>query len=403
MDWIEEKLENLKQRFRNLSIRKALAVYIVLTIAIVVILYALTLGVCERWDKIIWAKYYNILGMDNKNINFVYYQDLSVVKGKDKFFVQLIDFIQTWSIFIYSLAGIIGIPYLFYRNKLKTPFRILSDAMNKVGKNELDTPIYYEGKDEMSKLCQSFDYMRKQMILNNQEMWDVMEEQKRLNAAFAHDLRTPLTVLRGYTDFLNLYVPEGKINEEKLLSTLSLMSNQLQRLEQYSNTMKSINSLEELPVNKSVLDLNKLVVKINEMLVILKGEKSVKVTIQESLNKLTAELLLDENIFMEVFENLISNAFRYSIIEIEVILSYDAVKQQVLLSVADDGKGLTSKELLMAAKPYYTGEGQNSKHFGIGLYICKLLCEKHGGYLSIANRMEQGAVITAAFSIEKIN
>lgn len=402
MDWIEEKIENLKQRFRNLSIRKALAVYIVLTVIIVIILYTLTIGVCERWDKIIWSKYYNTLEMDSQNINFVYFQDLSLVTEKDKIFVQLIDFIQTWSIFFYSVAGIIGIPYLFYRNKLKTPFRILSVAMNKIGKNELDTPIYYEGKDEMSQLCKSFDYMRKQMILNNQEMWDIMEEQKRLNAAFAHDLRTPLTVLRGYTDFLNLYVPEGKINEEKLLSTLSLMSNQLQRLEQYSNTMKSINSLEELPVNKSVVDVNELAVKINEMLTILKGEKTVKVTIQEPLEKIAKELLLDENIFMEVFENIISNAFRYSKMEIEVILSYDMDKYQVLLSVADDGKGLTAKELLMATKPYYTGEGQYSKHFGIGLYICKLLCEKHGGYLSIANRMERGAVITAAFSIEKV-
>lgn len=102
----------------------------------------------------------------------------------------------------------------------------------------------------MGRLCRAFDSMRRQLIANNQKMWDMMEEQKRINAAFAHDLRTPLTVLRGYADLLSKYIPEGKISEEKLLSTVKLMSDHIGRLEIYSNTMKQINSLDELAVRK---------------------------------------------------------------------------------------------------------------------------------------------------------
>ncbi len=66
-------------------------------------------------------------------------------------------------------------------------------------------------------LCMAFDEMRQTLYENNREMWRSLEERKRLNSAFSHDLRTPLTVLRGYTDFLEKYIPSGKVSEQKLL------------------------------------------------------------------------------------------------------------------------------------------------------------------------------------------
>jgi signal transduction histidine kinase len=98
---------------------------------------------------------------------------------------------------------------------------VLKKATEKVADNDLSVEIEYDIKDEMGELCNSFEYMRKQLVANNQKMWEMMEEQKRLNAAFAHDLRTPLTVLRGYTDFLSQYVPTGKIDDKKLISKTS--------------------------------------------------------------------------------------------------------------------------------------------------------------------------------------
>ena len=74
----------------------------------------------------------------------------------------------------------------------------------------------------------------------------MIEERKRLNAAFAHDLRTPLTVLRGYVDFLAAYVPQGKVREEKLLSTLATMSSHINRLEHYVDTMNEAQRLDDI-------------------------------------------------------------------------------------------------------------------------------------------------------------
>lgn len=98
----------------------------------------------------------------------------------------------------------------------------------------------------MGDLCRTFERTRAQLEQNHRELWRAIEERKRLNAAFAHDLRTPLTVLRGYVDFLGRYVPQGKITEEKLLSTLSTMSHHITRLEQYVATMNEAQRLDDI-------------------------------------------------------------------------------------------------------------------------------------------------------------
>ena len=85
---------------------------------------------------------------------------------------------------------------LFYKNKLKKPIDILNGASKKIANNNLDFKIQYDSKDEMGQLCSSFEKMRISLSENNSRMWRSMEERKRLNAAFAHDLRTPLTDIK---------------------------------------------------------------------------------------------------------------------------------------------------------------------------------------------------------------
>lgn len=69
------------------------------------------------------------------------------------------------------------------------------------------------------------------------------------------------------------------------------------------------------------------------------------------------------------------------------------------LIVTDDGKGFDGEDLKMAGTPYYRGENKepDKKHYGMGLYICHVLCEKHGGFLTISNQAEGGARLEAVF------
>ena len=106
------------------------------------------------------------------------------------------------------------------------------------------------------------------------------------------------------------------------------------------------------------------------------------------------QLSLDSAFISQVCNNLISNAVRYA--RTLVTISFTLHDNGLLLSVSDDGNGFDKDSLQKAANPYFTGESNHSEHFGLGLYICKLLCEHHNGYLRIENT-EVGAKVSAFF------
>ena len=99
---------------------------------------------------------------------------------------------------------------------------------------------------------------------------------------------------------------------------------------------------------------------------------------------------------MQVFENIVSNAVRYAVKTIDVSCHISA--DHLVISVSDDGAGFSEEELKTATAPYYTGSPNDSEHhFGLGLYLCKILCEKHNGALKLTNNSTTGACVIASF------
>lgn len=103
---------------------------------------------------------------------------------------------------------------------------------------------------------------------------------------------------------------------------------------------------------------------------------------------------IDAAIVMRVYENLLANAVRFA--KKKIMVSAELQDGYLYLNVSDDGAGFAEKDLENATKPFYkTVRETDNEHFGMGLNICKILCEKHGGYIRLNNR--NGAVVTAAF------
>lgn len=430
MDWIEEKVFNIQQKIKNLSFRSAIAAYILVVAIAGIILSYITITLCYRWESLIWSRYEN--GTDLWIFTFkltdwpFWTQSYANFSYRDQHIMFILDTLRVWSPFIYGVAGSMIACFLFYKRRLKTPLDILKDGTNQVRKNNLDINLQYESQDEMGQLCHSFNEMRLELIHNKEMMWELVENQKQLNAAFAHDLRTPLTVLKGYSDFLARYLPQGKISEEKMLDTLRLMSEHLSRLEQYSRTMKGIRSLDEVPVQKEDYTINQIQSEILEVVFALNQIGDVEIYQQEASGEIATEhVFADVGLILEVLENLLSNAIRFARHRIEVSLDYDKSEQILILVVQDDGSGFTEYDFQKALLPYYrehhktalyscttTGvqpmggkhigmdnrQELDNPHFGIGLHICRQLCTKHGGELSISNSIDGGAVATASFS-----
>ena len=304
-------------------------------------------------------------------------------------FLDIVNLFRCIAIPLLSLLCVVVCGIIFYHRKIEKPISILLEASENISNNRLDFSVEVPEKNEFGELCLSFEKMRVALKENNIEMWRQVEERKRLNAAFSHDLRTPLTVLKGQSEILSKYVP--KMSEEKIIETAETMKCHIIRLETYVNTMNDLQRLEDVEVKKELVDVKELE---HQMRItgaaVCKGKEFV---LYQNIFDVDS-VKIDTSIAMQVYENLLSNAVRYAKRKIEIAI--DKKDSLLLLNVVDDGAGFTAKDLSNAMKPFYKAENEiNNEHFGMGLNICKMLCEKHGGYLQISN--ENGAKAVAAF------
>ncbi len=291
-------------------------------------------------------------------------------------------------LWIFGCVAVTGA--IFYKRELKKPITILLDASQKIADNQLDFQIEYNKKNELGTLCNAFEEMRCQLDKNNREMWRSLEERKRLNSAFSHDLRTPLTVLKGYAEFLEKYVPDGKISEEKMMSVLAMMNGQITRLEHYTQKMHAVQKLEDIAPDEKEISSKQLFSMLDETGNAICREKFFCHYFSDQ-----KMIFVDTELVMQVYENLIANAVRYadSSVEMECTVSDEMLR----ITVKDDGKGFSEQALKNAVQPFFRDEKESDKlHFGLGLYICRMICGKCGGNLTVENH-DHGGKVTAEF------
>ena len=288
---------------------------------------------------------------------------------------------------------------IFYLWKLKRPLGILNRAARKISGNDLDFKIDYAGRDELGRLCQAFESMRQELVRNNRKMWDSVEERKRLNAAFAHDMRTPLTVLQGHADLLLDTLAERKEDDPEILSSVRAISSQVARMNSYMDAMSAVRRLEDYEPCLRTISAESLSELLEDTAASLfPGEKApaaegIKASVHFEIRE--TGLWMDREAFSRIYENLLSNAARYARASICIRLYRE--QDFVVLEVSDDGRGFTAKDLRNAAAPYYKGERSrpaSSSHYGLGLYICSLLAGKLGGGIQLANGENGGAKVT---------
>lgn len=421
MDRINEIAENCRKKLREASLRKVLVLYLVMAVFIALIAMLITCVICENWKDIIRQvnaidEDYRYIGEGDFAINFV--SDGVVIRKTDMVSLSMgdtklwyvLNAIEILCIPVYSIGAIILVSVIYYRNKLREPISLLKVETEYIKRNDLSFCCRYDSGDEMGDICQSMDSMRQAVINNQQIMWGLMEEQRIINAAFAHDLRTPLTVINGYVEMLLEYYPKGQVSEEQLLNMLTLIQGQTERIRIFSETMKEVHGFEVLEIEKRKHTEQELEKEIRNIVAGLERDNAPDICIE--VKPCDSDLYYDENVVMEVLGNLLSNALRYGKKKIEVLV--EKQEEKLFLYVKDDGRGMTKEELYKADSPYYTDKTKNEEepignddvlykkqniHFGLGLTICKILCKKHGGNLSFCNSVDGGAIVCAEFFV----
>ena len=387
-------MDKMKRTLRDLSLPGSLVLYIAIFVMLALVLSVMTNSICERAAESIRTSYpasgekYYLTNEQGERLGDGVYigKEFVPLSPSDERTINLLKQIPLIAAPVYSALCIIAAALLFYRKKLRKPLAELRTASEKISNNDLDFSIGYDSKDELGRLVGSFETMRAMLANNFSEMWRQVEERKRLNAAFAHDLRTPLTVLKGYNEMLQA---SEHVQTKEIAAT---MGKHLARMEAYVNSMSNLRRLEDTRPEYKSVPLQQFLSSLQESAKILCTQNGKKLLMQNET--VDCDILMDKTFVSQVCNNLIANAVRFA--QTSITLSFSLQDDGLLLSVSDDGKGFDKMSIHKATSPYFTEETDRSEHFGLGLYICKLLCENHGGYLKIAD-VSNGARVLAFF------
>lgn len=377
-----------KVKRKNKSLKWDFAKYFLICV-ILILAGSLLLGIISEKLFPFASWEYGFLLDEHGNISFP--NTSEAVAERYMLLLGIADLFQCISIPLWSLFCITVCGTVFYRRKIEKPIRILSNASESISNNRLDFQVEIPENNELGELCSSFEKMRLALRDNNLEMWRRVEERKRLNAAFSHDLRTPLTVLKGQSEMLIRYAP--KMHEDKIIETAETMKRHITRLETYVNTMNDLQRLEDVEIKKESVTVREIENQLRLTGTSLSGEKEYSL-----FSKIpeTDIVNIDIENVMRVYENLLSNAFRYAKNKVETAI--DNKDGAFIITVTDDGAGFSPECLKSATKPFYkTGADPKNEHLGMGLNIAKTLCEKHGGCLQLSNN--NGANVVATFEI----
>lgn len=396
-DWIP------MEKIRNLSLKKTILLYFVITLTAAFLLSGFTVHFARNMQNKIWEKY----------IDYADYTDVFQQYGKkyeieisrpnqsqmnrlDYHLSEMCDFMETYSVLIFSIVGSVAAVFFFYKNKLKTPLQELKDASQMIADNELDFHVSYENKDEMGTLCKEFEMMRSALADNNRKMWRMIDDEKALRNAIAHDIRSPLSILRGYQEMLLEFVSAESIKTEDVIDILQTGMYQIDRIEHFTENMRKMSHLEQRELQCSEIELSELAKKIEAEAAMLSKKESKLCKVERAQEQNIVKV--DEELVMEVTDNLLENAVRYA--QKSIALQIKKKDGFLIISVEDDGIGFVDTEEKVTEPFYHKNPQDDLKHFGLGMYISRIFCEKHGGNLKIYNARQGGAHVEALFKAE---
>lgn len=391
------------EKIKNLSLRKTIILYVAAALILTFFISAGIILTAEKTQKHIWIQYTDRDILSGHEVGYGYTAEVKRPDKKDMVYrdyiiSQICDAVETWTMLVLPMTGSIIAVFCFYRDKIKEPLEILTEGSRKIQENRLDFPVHYRKKDEMGQLCREFDRMRSQLQGNNKKLWNMVEQERTLKAVIAHDIRSPLAVLRGYQETLMEFLPGEQLSEQDTKEILQSGMQQIDRMNAFVEQMRRLSGIEDREIHYEKIETAVLLRYMENTAKVLADREDCRAVIKTE--DIPESFLGDYSVICEVFENLLGNAVRYA--RHMILISLEVSEDKLFICLGDDGVGFHGEEDEITKPFYHDNLADDLKHFGLGMYLSKLYCEKHGGKLLLGSADIGGAYVKAGFHVQRI-
>lgn len=270
---------------------------------------------------------------------------------------------------------------------LTRPVRELTAATQAMAGGDLHQQVAVRSSDEIGQLACSFNRM-------SADLAHASQLRKQMTADLAHDLRTPLSILRGYMEGLK----DGRLQGAPNL--YASMYEEVEHLQRMIDDLRvlSLADAGELSLNRRPVDPAALLERAGLAHFVAAEEQGTTLRIETQPG--LPSISVDTDRMAQVLNNLVANALRHTL-EGEVVLGAAADNGHVNLSVADSGTGIAPDDLPYVFDRFYRGDKArqrtDSSSSGLGLAIAKAIVEAHGGAIAVDSTLGRGTTFTLTF------
>ena len=334
------------------------------------------------------------LAQQAKNSTEVVY-DISVGESTNsQTQVRLIakDVLFTATVILVFTALSIG---LWIYRSIATPLVKLKKATQNIKEGNLDFVLEVEGDDEFSELCRDFEEMRKRLKESAEEKVLMDKENKELISNISHDLKTPITAVKGYVEGIMDGVADTPEKMDRYVKTIYNKTNEMDHLINELTFYSKIDT-NRIPYTFSKLNVEDYFSDCAEEVGLELETRGIELVYANYVES-GVQVIADGEQIRRVIHNIISNAIKYmdkpkGIIQIRV----KDVGDFIQVEIEDNGKGIAAKDLPSIFDRFYrTDVSRNSSKggSGIGLSIVKKILEDHGGKVWATSRLGIGTIM----------
>lgn len=274
--------------------------------------------------------------------------------------------------------------------------RQLNKAAENIRDGNLDFSIDTKGHDEISELSESFEAMRKRLQMNAQEKLDAEQEHRMLISNIAHDLKTPITAIKGYSEGILDGVADTPEKQERYLKTIYNKANEMNTLINELTLYSNIDT-NKIPYNFHKLNVKDYFTDCMEELEMDLENQHMQLTFFNYVDEDTL-MIADPEQLGRVIHNIIGNAIKYMRAEEPSFISMRIkdVGDFIQVEIEDNGKGISNKDLPYIFDRFYRADASRNSAAGgsgIGLSIAKKIIEDHGGKIWATSKENVGTVM----------
>tara|TARA_B100001057_G_scaffold443042_1_gene478854 strand:- start:4158 stop:5489 length:1332 start_codon:yes stop_codon:yes gene_type:complete len=272
-----------------------------------------------------------------------------------------------------ALAAIVLFLNYFMVNRLLDPVRMLKKGAEKIEKGDLNYRVQSNRQDELGELTESINHMA-------DSLQSMLEAKRQLLMAISHELRTPITKAKLRLEFMPDSEEKEQLKED--IDEIDLLISGLLETERLNN--------EHAVLAEESVFISEFVRSVSDQFQDYGGGLQIvcpKEDREFSIDRLRMRLLIT---------NLLNNAIRHGKERpIKVVLSF--FEERAVIEVIDQGEGIAEEHLDQISEPFYRADSSRQRHtggFGLGLYLCRLIAQAHGGELIIRSKLGAGTHIS---------